>query len=101
MNRTRGTSKVSPSHAPILPHLIPGTRPKLSFRLSRYGIAPSRGDLGDLRIPVAMRPTAEQVIKLTYKVSGDLCPQLAPHDALQALRGETATPSPEHADTPA
>jgi hypothetical protein len=29
-------------------------------------------DLGDLRIPAAMRPTAEQVIKLTDKVCADL-----------------------------
>jgi hypothetical protein len=29
-------------------------------------------DLGDLRIPVTMRPTAEQVIKLTDKVCADL-----------------------------
>jgi Domain of unknown function (DUF6398) len=29
-------------------------------------------DLGDLRIPVAMRPTAEQVIKLTDAVCADL-----------------------------
>lgn len=32
-------------------------------------------DLGDLRIPVAMRPTAAQVIRLTDKVCADLLEQ--------------------------
>jgi len=40
--------------------------------LSGYGIVLFVADLGELRIPVAMRTTAEEVIALTDKVCADL-----------------------------
>lgn len=56
----------------VLSKQHPGVSQEPSFRRSWRGIVPSRGQQGELRIPVAPRPTAEQIITLTDQACAEL-----------------------------
>lgn len=74
----------------------------MRFQLPGYDIVLLVADLGDLRIPVAMRATAEQVIKLTDAACADLLDEEYAHLAQQVVaKLARKRPSPLQSGRPA